>query len=106
MTDLPPSRPLRERLKPGVPKRALLLAAALDVVRPSLFSFFDFKDCARMAGMITGGILLRTFIPVEPVFCANTLVCRGLLPGLSAARFCSSFAAYPRFSGQEGSGTA
>jgi hypothetical protein len=70
---------------------------AIDIVRPCIFSFFDFKGYIMMGLMITGGILLRTFRVIEPGILFTFYVCMGTPLLLSATRFYYSFARYERF---------
>lgn len=73
---------------------------AIDIVRPCLFSFFDFKGYVMMGSMIAGGALLRKFEIIDPLLLANFYACMGTPLLLSAARFYYAWARYPRFAGQ------
>jgi hypothetical protein len=70
---------------------------AIDIVRPCIFSFFDFKAYIMMALMITGGVLLRTLKLIEPSILYTFYVCMGTPLLLSALRFYYSFATYKRY---------
>ena len=69
---------------------------AIEEERPRLLSFFDAKAYAMMAGMISGGILLRRSALVEPSVLYTFYACMGTPLILSASRFFLSFAAYRR----------
>jgi hypothetical protein len=69
---------------------------AMDIVRPSVFSFFDSKAYMMMALMIAGGVLMRTLGLIEPSILFTFYVCMGTPLLLSALRFYHSFAAYGR----------
>ena len=162
MSDGSRSRSIMHRFKPGVPKRVLLLAAALawtvagtilglrgtiwvadhdsffplhiaaavllglaffqlvfakvslrhiariraiDLVRPCLFSFFDFKGYIMMALMISGGILLRRSGLVDPEILNNFFVLMATPLLVSAIRFYYAFWRYPRLLEADGPGS-
>jgi hypothetical protein len=67
---------------------------AIDIAKPCLFSFFDFKGYVMMALMITGGLLIRAFKLIEPSILYTFYACMGTPLLLSATRFYHSFATY------------
>jgi hypothetical protein len=80
-----------------ISRRHVTRIHAIEAVRPSLFSFFDFKAYVMMALMITGGILIRTFKLIEPSILYTFYACMGTPLLLSATRFYHAFA---RFRGE------
>jgi hypothetical protein len=77
-----------------ISRRHIARIHAIDVARPSLFSFFGLKSYIMMASMIACGILLRTFKLVEPSILYTFYACMGTPLLLSAFRFYRSFATY------------
>lgn len=69
---------------------------AIDLVRPCLFSFFDFRGYLMMALMISGGIGLRLSGLVDMKLLANFYVLMGTPLLVSALRFYYAFWRYPR----------
>jgi hypothetical protein len=70
---------------------------AIDIARPCIFSFFDFKGYVMMGSMIAGGIVLRSLNVIEPSILYNFYVFMGTPLLVSALRFYYSFAVYKRY---------
>jgi hypothetical protein len=60
---------------------------AIDIARPCIFSFFNFKSYILMGFMITGGILLRKCDIIEHDILFNFYLGMGIPLLISAARF-------------------
>jgi hypothetical protein len=65
----------------------ILRICAIDIARPCIFSFFNFKSYFLMGFMITGGIMLRKFDVIEHDILFNFYVGMGTPLLISAARF-------------------
>jgi len=78
----------------------------IDIVRPSLFSFFDAKGYVMMALMIFLGIFLRRSKLVEPEILYNFYVLMGTPLIVSALRFYYAFFRYPQLLAEDGPGGA
>jgi len=78
---------------------------AIDLVRPSLFAFFDLKGYAMMAIMITLGILLRSSKLIDPEILYNFYVLMATPLLVSALRFYYAFWRYPRLLASDGPGS-
>jgi hypothetical protein len=78
---------------------------AIDIVRPSLFAFFDLKGYVMMACMISLGVFLRKSNLVNPEVLYNFYVLMGTPLMVSAARFYYAFWRYPRLLAEDGRGT-
>jgi hypothetical protein len=72
---------------------------AIDLVRPSLFAFFDLRGYVMMALMISLGVFLRKSNLVNPEFLYNFYVLMGTPLLVSALRFYYAFWRYPRLLG-------
>jgi len=70
---------------------------SIDIVRPCLFSFFNFKSYVLMIVMITGGILLRKFDVINHNLLYNFYLLMGTPLLLSAARFYYAWWKYKLF---------
>ncbi len=79
---------------------------ALDLVRPSLFAFFDAKGYVMMALMISLGIFLRHTSFVAPEILYNFYVFMGTPLLVSALRFYYAFIRYPKLLAADGPGAA
>ncbi|HUX42057.1 MAG TPA: hypothetical protein VMV83_12905 [Rectinemataceae bacterium] len=79
---------------------------ALDIVRPSLFAFFDAKGYVMMALMISLGIFLRRSHIVASEILYNFYVFMGTPLIVSALRFYYAFIRYPRLLAADGPGAA
>ena len=79
---------------------------ALDLVRPSLFAFFDAKGYIMMALMISLGIFLRRSNLIEPEILYNFYVLMGTPLLVSALRFYYAFWRYPQLLAADGPGAA
>jgi hypothetical protein len=79
---------------------------ALDIVRPSLFAFFDAKGYVMMALMISLGIFLRRSHIVASEILYNFYVFMGTPLVVSALRFYYAFIRYPRLLAEDGPGAA
>lgn len=60
---------------------------SIDVVRPCIFSFFDFKSYLMMGVMISMGVALRHLNFINKTYLFNFYVAMGVPLLLSAARF-------------------
>jgi hypothetical protein len=60
---------------------------AIDIAKPCIFSFFNFKSYIMMGIMITGGILLRKFDFINHDILFNFYVGMGIPLLISGARF-------------------
>ena len=69
---------------------------SIDVVRPCIFSFFDFKSYLMMGGMISMGIALRHLNFINKTYLFNFYVAMGVPLLLSAARFYWAWVRYHR----------
>jgi hypothetical protein len=67
---------------------------SIDVVRPCIFSFFDFKGYLMMGGMISMGIALRHFDFINKTYLFNFYVAMGIPLLLSAVRFLWAWVRY------------
>lgn len=79
---------------------------AMEILRPSLFAFFDAKGYIMMALMISLGIFLRHTSFVPPEFLYNFYVLMGTPLLVSALRFYWAFARYPKLLAADGPGAA
>lgn len=77
---------------------------AMDILKPSLFAFFDAKGYIMMVLMISLGIFLRKTKFVEPEILYNFYVLMGTPLLVSAIRFYFAFWRYPRLLAADGPG--
>ncbi|HUX38140.1 MAG TPA: hypothetical protein VMV44_09600 [Rectinemataceae bacterium] len=78
----------------------------LEIVRPSLFAFFDAKGYIMMVLMISLGIFLRRSHLVAPEILYNFYVFMGTPLLVSALRFYWAFIRYPQLLAEDGPGGA
>ncbi|TCN72279.1 hypothetical protein [Acetobacteroides hydrogenigenes] len=69
---------------------------SIDVVRPCIFSFFDFKSYLMMGGMVSMGIALRHLNFINKTYLFNFYVAMGVPLLLSAVRFLWAWVRYHR----------
>jgi hypothetical protein len=77
---------------------------AIEIVRPSLFAFFDLKGYVMMIGMISLGVFLRSSKLVNPEILYNFYVLMGTPLLVSALRFYYAFFRYPQLLAADGPG--
>lgn len=76
----------------------------LEILRPSLFAFFDAKGYIMMGLMISLGIFLRRTSFVPPEYLYNFYVLMGTPLLVSALRFYYAFIRYPQLLAADGPG--
>jgi hypothetical protein len=69
--------------------------ASMQLERPCLFSFFNFRSYILMTLMITAGISLRKSGIMPPVYLSVIYVTMGIPLFISSFRFYYAFAVYP-----------
>ena len=70
-----------------ISKKHIIRIRGLSIPYPCAFSFFNLRSYLMMAGMITGGILLRRFDVVNKEWLYNFYVTMGVPLLISASRF-------------------
>jgi hypothetical protein len=59
----------------------------LSIENPCAFSFFNLRSYIMMASMITGGILIKTYAPIDKIYIFTFFIVMSVPLLLAAARF-------------------